>query len=285
MRRRRAFTLIELLVVIAIIAILIGLLLPAVQKVRAAAARTQSINNLKQMGLGMQNHHDTYTYLPDCGSGGGIWPNPQATVYNQTGPWCYAILPFLEQQALFNIWVAGMNSNSPSPSQVGVKTFMCPGRSRAPVDANGAARTDYAINGYPWNGNNYTTSGNSGVWHPPLKLNLTLVNIIDGTSQTIFAGEKSLDTDRYQTTVGSWDDGAFMCNGGNVRDGTIAQPDQPSSVGGNYSSSGYGGPYWGSPFSGASPLVMYDGSVRTIVYNTDFTPLITSNKGDIYTGP
>jgi hypothetical protein len=46
-----------------------------------------------------------------------------------------------------------------------------------------------------------------------------------------------------------------------------------------------GGPYWGSPFSGASPLVLYDGSVRTIVYNTDFTPLITSNKGDIYTGP
>jgi hypothetical protein len=204
---------------------------------------------------------------------------PQAKLLNQLGPWTYAILPFIEQAALFNNWQAAWNTPTPGANtQMGVKTFMCPGRSRAQVDANGAARIDYAINGYPWNGNNWTTAGNAGIFHVPNKLNLTLVNIVDGTSQTIFAGEKSLATNVYQNNVGNWDDDGFQVNGGNTRDGTIAQPDAPG-LGAN------GGPYWGSPFSGASPLVMYDGSVRTIVYNTDFTPLITSNKGDTYTGP
>src|SRR5712692_1103910 len=135
--RRSAFTLIELLVVIAIIAVLIGLLLPAVQKVRQAAARAQCENNLKQLGVAVHNYVISQRFFPSNGAP-GVWTG----AYGAGQPnwsWLARLLPYIEQDNLYKacgIPTANLNAN-PAAVATAVQTFLCP--------------SDIAINGLPRN--------------------------------------------------------------------------------------------------------------------------------------
>jgi len=200
-RSRKGFTLIELLVVIAIIAILIGLLLPAVQKVREAAARTQCINSLKQMGLGLHNYNDTYGQLPE---GNHEWVNTataQAPPRQGSWSWQAYILPFMEQDNAYKeaqTFKDGGGSNyyswySPTTSR-GMKIYTCPSDPRGVLVVPGASiglpGHDQGLTMYL--GNSGTVSAANGQGNGVLfnGSKVKINQITDGTSNTFLVGER-----------------------------------------------------------------------------------------------
>lgn len=311
---RRGFTLIELLVVIAIIGVLIGLLLPAVQKVREAANRMTCINNLKQIGLGFHNYHDTYDALPPARVDDGA-------------TWAVFILPYIEQDNLHKLY----DYRKPWPDQStafldaakgGVKTYTCPTRRPIPMlsasgdNGNGIggwlpyAPGDFVFRNIhvPGPTGDYAVCSShivnpppSGDWrskdgtgalvtvdNPGDRSFTTLTNVTDGTSNTFFAGEKHVTPTRIgQGNGGSTNNDNCIFNGDQHAvaarlagpGGVIAAT--PTETCANCTR-------FGSWHSGICNFLMGDGSVRSMSVTVDPTnlgALATRAGGDIYNGP
>jgi prepilin-type N-terminal cleavage/methylation domain-containing protein/prepilin-type processing-associated H-X9-DG protein len=276
-RSKRGFTLIELLVVIAIIAILIGLLLPAVQKVREAAARMSCQNNLKQIGIAAQSYHDSTGFLAHGGTNAG---SPTA-INTADFCWAFQLLPFMEQDNTFRGVQTLLNAPAVPPAtapnlpnnlgSTAVKPLLCPSRSRGGFSTAGAnniggARgyngpfTDYKIN-YQSFDNRSNASRD--------RLNLSVITGQNGTSNTLYVGEGYLNPNEYRRNHGSnWEEVIYSggyggtgrgCASGGLNNCTIEIRRDDITIG--------QGNRWGSAHSSGAQFVFCDGSVRNVPFS------------------
>lgn len=295
-RRRKAFSLIELLVVIGVISVLVGLLIPAVQRARAAATRVRCGNHLKQIALAMVQFHDNNGVFPSNGgwdgkqtindtSGNAFTPStfdkqlnilylwgvgdPALGPKEQTGSWAYAILPYLEQGNVYQT----RSWTSPVP------IFVCPARRTyplaTPVSEDRHAR--YAAGGWTWSKTDYVCNlqaFDNRPYCPPMSF------FTDGLSNTVLIGEKAFDPLVQLQTNWYWDESIFIGGSkGTSRGGLGILPDRP------------GIPYrenWGSAHSSGAQFAFGDGGVRTVSFAIDiaaFEALLTPAGGEVVTPP
>jgi len=256
-----------------VVPVLVALLVPAVQKVREAAARTESTNNLKFIGLAMHNFHDANKRMPfnGCDDKQNFANYSKVAQPNTptSGSWGFQMLPYLDQMPLYN----QVNRN------VGVKAFLCPGRSRPMHEAGGGPWSDYFYNNFlndPMNANRPDNRD----------FKRTLMGVVDGTSNTVYAGHGNVNRNQYASPAGVtlstniYNGGTFGTarggNGGGMNfmpvTGVMLRRDSDSAP--TLGS-------WGGPFPQGALMVMCDGAVHFFPYNTNnFGAYLTPSGGE-----
>jgi prepilin-type N-terminal cleavage/methylation domain-containing protein len=279
--KRRAFTLLELLIVIAVIALLIAMLVPAVQQVRAAATRTSCSNNLRQIGLALNHFHTDFKVFPSNGgwdckqtilSTGGTpftpatfdfttnrlyqWGtgDPKLKAKEQMGSWAYAILPYLEQTAIYR----------DRQFVSGVDLYACPARRTAEPQTVIAqdAWGIYTSGGWAWGRTDYAVSLESfDSWQNCKPATCySAARFKDGMSNTIFVGEKAFDP-TVQPPSWYYDEGFFIGGSKGTSRGAVGM--QPDGPGINYKDN------WGSAHGEGVLFLFGDGSVHLFPYDMD----------------
>lgn len=287
--RRLGFTLVELLVVIAIIGVLVALLLPAVQAARESGRRTQCANNLKQIGLAFQNHHDVLGAFPTAGeiysgSSRTLINNSPAQLEQQAWSWGYQALPYMEFQ---NTWqfidLAAADLGMQQVASTPIPTYFCPSR-RKPVAIKGGiwssqsyprAMLDYGgnagVSSKDGDGGGIYGRGEDGmvVWRGYGLIRM--LDVLDGTSHTMIVGEKRMNGRNTTSQTGPDDNDGYV---GGMQDDVVRwgafvpAPDyfMPPLVWSQIHPRIW---QFGGPHPSTFQCVFADGSVHGVKYNVD----------------